>query len=42
MAKTQHIIINGDSRNMSKLQDKSVHLIITTISIKTRIYEPKQ
>lgn len=30
MAKTQHIIINGDSRNMSELQDKSVHLIITS------------
>lgn len=27
---TQHIIINGDSRNMSELQDKSVHLIITS------------
>lgn len=30
MTKTQHIIINGDSRNMSELQDKSVHLIITS------------
>jgi len=30
MAKTQHIIINGDCRNMSELQDKSVHLIITS------------
>lgn len=30
MTKTQHIIINGDSRNMNELQDKSVHLIITS------------
>ena len=30
MTKTQHIIINGDSRKMSELQDKSVHLIITS------------
>lgn len=30
MTKTQHVIINGDSRNMSELQDKSVHLIITS------------
>lgn len=30
MAKTQHIIINGNCRNMSELQDKSVHLIITS------------
>lgn len=30
MAKTQHIIINGDSRKMSELQDKSVHLIVTS------------
>ena len=27
---TQHIIVNGDSRKMSELQDKSVHLIITS------------
>jgi site-specific DNA-methyltransferase (adenine-specific) len=27
---TKHIIINGDSRQMSELQDKSVHLIITS------------
>ena len=30
MTKTQYIIINGDSRDMSKLQDKSVHQIITS------------
>jgi len=30
MTKTQHTIINGDSRKMDKLQDKSVHLIITS------------
>lgn len=30
MTKTQHIIINGDSRSMSELQDNSVHLIITS------------
>lgn len=27
---TQHIIVNGDSRKMCELQDKSVHLIITS------------
>lgn len=27
---TKHIIINGDSRKMDELQDKSVHLIITS------------
>lgn len=30
MTETQHIIINGDSRKMSELQDKSVHLIVTS------------
>lgn len=30
MSNTQHIIINGDSRKMSELQDKSVHLIVTS------------
>lgn len=30
MIQTQHIIINGDSRKMSELKDKSVHLIITS------------
>lgn len=30
MFKTHHTIINGDSRKMSELQDKSVHLIITS------------
>lgn len=30
MSNTQHIIVNGDSRKMSELQDKSVHLIITS------------
>ena len=30
MTNTQHIIINGDSRNMSELQDRSDHLIITS------------
>ena len=30
MTNTQHTIINGDSRKMDKLQDKSVHLIITS------------
>ena len=30
MIKTQHIIINGDSRKMSELQDNSVHLIVTS------------
>lgn len=30
MNKTKHILINGDSRNMSLLPDKSVHLIITS------------
>jgi modification methylase len=28
--KTTHTIINGDSRKMSELQDKSVHLIVTS------------
>lgn len=28
--KTHHTIINGDSRNMSELQDNSVHLVITS------------
>ncbi len=28
--KTTHTIINGDSRQMSELQDKSVHLIVTS------------
>ncbi|GHV35210.1 hypothetical protein FACS1894178_4270 [Bacteroidia bacterium] len=27
---TKHTIINGDSRQMSELNDKSVHLIITS------------
>jgi DNA modification methylase len=27
---TKHTIINGDSRQMSKLSDKSAHLIITS------------
>ena len=30
MTETQHIIINGDSRKMSELEDKSVHLIVTS------------
>ncbi len=30
MIETQHTIINGDSRKMSELQDKSVHLIVTS------------
>lgn len=30
MAETQHTIINGDSRKMSELQDKSVHLTVTS------------
>ncbi|MDR3113149.1 MAG: hypothetical protein LBU09_02100 [Endomicrobium sp.] len=30
MIKTSHLIINGDSRNMSEIKDKSVHLIITS------------
>lgn len=30
MTTTQHVIINGDSRDMSELQDKSVHLIVTS------------
>ena len=30
MHKPQHTIINGDSRKMSELQDKSVHLIVTS------------
>lgn len=29
-SKTSHIIINGDSRQMSELKDKSVHLIVTS------------
>ena len=29
-AKTTHTIINGDSRQMSELKDKSVHLIVTS------------
>lgn len=28
--KTTHTIINGDSRQMSELQDKSIHLIVTS------------
>ncbi len=28
--KTKHLIINGDSRNMSDLKDESVHLVITS------------
>lgn len=28
--KTQHLIINGDSRQMSELKDNSVHLVITS------------
>jgi site-specific DNA-methyltransferase (adenine-specific) len=28
--KTIHKIINGDSRQMSEIEDKSVHLIITS------------
>ena len=30
MTETQHIIINGDSRQMNELQDNSVHLIVTS------------
>lgn len=30
MTNTQHTIINGDSRKMNELQDKSVHLIVTS------------
>ena len=30
MTDTQHTIINGDSRKMDELQDKSVHLIVTS------------
>ena len=30
MTKTQHIIINGDSRSISELQNKSVRLIFTS------------
>ena len=30
MTNTQHVIINGDSRKMNDLQDKSIHLIITS------------
>ena len=28
--KTNHLIINGDSRKMNELKDESVHLIITS------------
>lgn len=28
--RTRHIVINGDSRKMSELRDKSVHLIVTS------------
>lgn len=28
--KTTHLIITGDSRNMSELKDKSIQLIITS------------
>ncbi|GHT25248.1 hypothetical protein AGMMS4957_19750 [Bacteroidia bacterium] len=28
--KTTHKIINGDSRQMSELKDKSVHLVVTS------------
>lgn len=27
---TKHLIINGDSRQMSELHDQSVHLIVTS------------
>jgi DNA modification methylase len=27
---TKHVIINGDSRQMNELRDKSVHLVITS------------
>ena len=30
MTNTQYVIINGDSRKMNDLQDKSIHLIITS------------
>lgn len=30
MSKTKHVLINGDSRNMALLPDKSVHLVITS------------
>ncbi len=30
ISKTKHTIINGDSRQMSELNDKSVHLIVTS------------
>ena len=30
MTNSQHVIINGDSRKMNDLQDKSIHLIITS------------
>ena len=30
MTNTQHVIINGDSRKMNDLQDKGIHLIITS------------
>lgn len=30
VTKTTHIIINGDSRQMNELKDKSVHLIVTS------------
>jgi DNA modification methylase len=29
MGSTRHTIINGDSRQMSELRDKSVHLVVT-------------
>jgi hypothetical protein len=32
-SKTTHTIINGDSRQMSELKDKSVHLIVTSLKI---------
>ena len=28
--KTNHLIINGDSRHMKELNDESVHLVITS------------
>ena len=28
--KTKHLIVNGDSRNMSELTDESIHLVITS------------
>jgi hypothetical protein len=32
-SKTTHTIINGDSRQMNELKDKSVHLIVTSLKI---------